>query len=103
MQMRDHRDHNAQRLSAGICSSMTAHAKRRSHERVIPQLIIDALQDYGDTRPAGNGSEEFYFTRKSWKRFASYVGPQAAKLEKYRNTYAIIAPDGFIVTVAWRH
>jgi hypothetical protein len=103
MQMRNHRDHNAQRLSADICSSMTAHAKRRSHERVIPQLIIDALQDYGDTRPAGNGSEEFYFTRKSWKRFGSYVGPQADRLEKYRNTYAIIGSDGFVVTVAWRH
>jgi hypothetical protein len=101
--MRDHRDHLAQLLSAGILSNMTAHAQRRSHERVIPQLIIDALQHYGDTRPAGNGSEEFYFTRKSWKRFASYVGPQADQLAKYRNTYAIIGSDGFCVTVAWRH
>jgi flagellar biosynthesis regulator FlaF len=101
--MRDHRDQNAERLSAGIPTKMTAHAQRRSRERIIPQLIIDALQDYGDTRPAGNGSEEFYFTRKSWKRFASYVGPQADQLEKYRNTYAIIASDGFVVTVAWRH
>lgn len=103
MQMRNHLDHNAQRLSADIPSNMTAHALRRSHERVIPQLIIDALQDYGDTRSAGKGSEEFYFTRKSWKRFASYVGPQAAKLEKYRNTFAIVAADGVVVTVAWRH
>jgi hypothetical protein len=94
---------NPNAIRRTTCSNMTAHAQRRSHERVIPQLIIDALQDYGDTRPAGGGSEEFYFTRKSWKRFASYVGPQAAQLEKYRNTYAIIASDGFVVTVAWRH
>jgi len=95
--------YNRSKILCGAQSNMTSHALRRSRERVIPQLIIDALQDYGDTRPAGNGSEEFYFTRKSWKHFASYVGPQAAKLEKYRNTYAIIAPEGFIVTVAWRH
>lgn len=95
--------HNLSKISCNAQSNMTAHALRRSHERVIPQLIIDALQDYGDTRPTGNGSEEFYFTRKSWKRFASYVGPQAAKLEKYRNTFAIVAADGVVVTVAWRH
>lgn len=82
---------------------MTRHALRRSHERVIQQLIIDALQNYGETRPEGGGCEEFYVTRKSWKRYASYVGTHAAKLEKYRNTFAIVAADGFVVTVAWRH
>lgn len=91
------------KIVCGTQSNMTSHALRRSHERVIPQLIIDALQDYGDARPAGGGCEEFYFTRKSWKRFAAYVGPQAAKLQKYRNTFAIVAAEGFVVTVAWRH
>ena len=95
--------YNLSKISRDSQSNMTGHALRRSHDRVIPQLIIDALQDYGENRPAGGGSEEFYFTRKSWKRFASYVGPHAAKLDKYRNTFAIVAADGFVVTVAWRH
>lgn len=101
--MNSFQNHNPDVTRREAFSNMTAHALRRSHDRVIPQLIIDALQDYGDARPAGNGSEEFYFTRKSWKRFASYVGPLVVKLEKYRNTYAIVAPDGFVVTVAWRY
>lgn len=101
--MNNSQNHNPYVTRFEAFSNMTTHAQRRSHERGIPQLIIDALQDYGDTRSACNGSEEFYFTRKSWKRFASYVGPLVTKLEKYRNTYAIVAPDGFVVTVAWRY
>ncbi len=79
------------------------HAELRSRQRAISSFVIDALQDFGDSRSAGEGCESFYFTNKSWKRFIAYMGPAARGMEKYRHAYVIVAADGTIVTEGWRH
>lgn len=83
--------------------SMTRHAGRRAKERSIPPSIIDALLDFGDRESAGGGVESCYFTKRSWKRFASYLGTEARHFERYRSAYAIVASSGEIVTACWRH
>ena len=82
---------------------LTRHAQRRSKDRSIPQAIIDALIDFGDQQPAGPGSEAYFFTKRSWKRYAAYLGPQARHFENYRSAYVVVGSDGGVITACWRH
>jgi len=82
---------------------LTAHAKRRAKDRSIPPSIIDALLDFGERAAAGGGAESCFFTRRSWRRFAAYLGPEARHFERYRSAYAIVGHDGQVVTICWRH
>lgn len=82
---------------------MSKHAERRAKDRTIPASIVDALLDFGDHRKAGDGAEAYYFTKRSWRRFAAYIGRQAAHFERYRSTYVVLASNGEVITVAWRH
>ena len=80
-------------------SPLTRHAQRRMKDRSIPQSIIDALLDFGERRPAGDGSEAYYFSKRAWRRFATYLGTEARHFEKYRDVYAVVANDDHVVTV----
>ena len=82
---------------------MTRHAVSRAKERSIPPSIIDALLDFGDREAAGGGAEACFFTKRSWRRFESYLGTEARYFERYRSAYAIVASTGEIVTTCWRH
>ena len=82
---------------------MTNHALCRQQQRSIPRAVIDALLDFGERRPAGGGAESVYFTKRSWRKFASYVGTAIKGYERYRSCYVIEAADGAIVTTAFRH
>ena len=82
---------------------MTRHANKRAKERSIPPSIIDALLDFGDREAAGGGAETCFFTKRSWQRYASYIGTEARHFERYRSAYAIIASTGEVVTTCWRH
>lgn len=82
---------------------VSRHAQRRMKERSIPASVIDALIDFGDRAPSGGGAETCYFTKKSWRSFAAYLGTQARHFERYRAVYAIVSGDGQIITACWRH
>jgi len=82
---------------------MTKHALCRQEQRSIPQAVIDALLDFGERRPAGGGAESIYFTKRTWRKFASYVGTAINGYERYRSCYVIAASDGAIITTAFRH
>ena len=84
-------------------TSLSQHAANRCRNRVIPEFVIDALQDHGDSSMVGEGCHSFYFTRRSWNRFMAYMGPAARSMDKFRNAYIIVAADGTVVTAAWRH
>ena len=84
-------------------TSVSIHAAIRIRQRAIPQFVIDALQDFGDMQLVGQGCESFYFTGRSWKRFMAYMGPAARSMDRFRDAYVIVADDGTVVTVAWRH
>jgi hypothetical protein len=89
--------------SAGRATRLSRHADHRSHERSIPASVIDALLDFGDRARSGAGAETCYFTKRSWKRFAAYLGREARHFERYRAAYAIVADDGGVITACWRH
>lgn len=82
---------------------MTAHARRRVQQRVIPPMMIDYLLDFGDRRDAGRGAESCYFTKRSWRLVERHAGPAAKHLEHWRDIFAVIAADGAVITAAWRH
>ena len=82
---------------------LTRHARQRMKDRSIPQSIIDGLVEFGERRPAGDGSEIFYFSKRAWRHFAAYLGTEARHFEKYRSAYAVIAVDDFVITTGWRH
>lgn len=82
---------------------VSMHALRRQQQRSIPSAIVDALLDFGERRPAGCGATQVFFTKRSWKRFASYVGTAIKGYERYRSCYLIEGKDGVVITVAFSH
>lgn len=89
--------------SQAFASVRTRHAMCRQQQRAIPTAVIDALLDFGDRRPAANGAASVFFTKRSWRRFSTYVGTAIAGYERYRNCYLIEGRDGAVVTAAFRH
>lgn len=83
-----------------ICSQ---HGASRRQQRCIPPFVLDALTDYGEERFLGNGCRSFSFSRRSWRHFSGYMGPAIEAFAKYRNVYVVVAEDGSVITVAWRH
>jgi hypothetical protein len=85
------------------CSPLSHHACYRMRNRSIPPLVIDALQDFGDSRMVGEGCASFFFTKRGWKAFIAYMGVAASAFERFRNAYVIVAENGTVVTAGWRH
>lgn len=83
--------------------TLSRHAATRSHQRCIPPFMIDALIGWGDRSHAGSGASSYAFSRRSWRRFATYLGSEARRFERYRNVYVVVARDGRVITVCWRH
>lgn len=84
-------------------AEVSRHAERRMKERSIPPSIVEALMDFGDRAPCGGGAEACFFTKRTWRRYAAYLGCEARHFERYRSTYLVIANDGRIITTCWRH
>lgn len=89
--------------SQTFATARTHHALCRQQQRAIPTAVIDALLDFGERRPAGDGAESVYFTKRSWRRFSSYVGKAITGYERYRHCYLIEGRDGAVITTAFRH
>jgi hypothetical protein len=83
-------------------SKLSKHAAVRTQQRCIPQVIVDALQDWGDCIHAGAGAFSYFFSKRSWGRFCAYLGVEAKRFERYRNAYVVAANDGTVITVCWR-
>ncbi|MEY4967110.1 MAG: hypothetical protein RL274_2693 [Pseudomonadota bacterium] len=84
-------------------TSLTKHCERRMQDRCIPESVVDLLQDFGESVPAGGGTEKFFFTKKSFRKVIRYHGPQAKYFDKYRNAYVIISIDGTVITAGYLH
>lgn len=83
--------------------SLSRHARQRMKDRSIPQSIVEALLDFGERMSGGTGTEICFFTKKSWRRFATYLGLEARHFERYRSVYVVVANDGEVITTCWRH
>ena len=82
---------------------LSLHGASRRQQRCIPPFVLDALTDYGDELFLGDGSRSFSFSKRSWRHFSRYMGPAIHAYDKYRNAYVVVAEDGSVITVAWRH
>lgn len=81
---------------------MTRHASIRQQQRSIPPMIIEFLINYGVCEQAGDGTSKHYFDKQSKRRLKAYVGQLSGLIEEYLNCYAVVCPEGRIVTVAYR-
>ena len=82
--------------------AFTRHARRRQQQRVIPQVIIEAILDYGEAHRTPDGKAwRWRFGKRGWKRFAAFMGPMARHYERYRRAYLVTSPEGALLTVAW--
>jgi len=61
---------------------LSRHARERMKDRSIPASVVDALIDFGDRLRCGGGAETCYFTKRSWRRFAAYLGTEARHFER---------------------
>ena len=67
-------------------------------DRSIPLSVVEALLDFGERMSGGTGTEICFFTKKSWRRFASYLGLEARLLERYRRAYGVVAKVDEVIT-----
>ncbi len=79
---------------------MTHHAQKRSQQRAIAPFVIDLLQDFGKSEPAGCGTTRIYFDKTARRRVQSYLGPLARLIHDQLDVYAIVGPEEQVITVA---
>ena len=86
-----------------IGQKYTTHAIKRSQQRSIPPFAVELLERFGTYERCGGG-ERVFFDKAARKRLSKHFGRSnmRAACGKLLNTYAIIADDGHIVTVAYR-
>jgi len=80
----------------------TKHAASRMQQRGLARLQLDLLLDFGTREPAGGGSVKVFMDRAARKRLRAYAGPLSAKCLEHIDVYAIVNPEGHVVTAAHR-
>jgi hypothetical protein len=81
---------------------MTRHAAIRQQQRGIPPMIIELLIEYGACEKAGDGTYKHFFDRRSKRRLEAHLGQLFRLIGEYLNCYAVVCPEGRVVTVAHR-
>lgn len=82
--------------------NMTRHATARSHQRAIPELMIDLLVQFGKRESTGTGFAKIFFDQKARKQVAAYAGPLASLLDEHLDSYAVVDRNMQIITVGHR-
>jgi hypothetical protein len=82
---------------------LTTHAKIRLQQRGIPPAAVENLLDYGRRCHDHHGATIVYFDHQARNTLRRRSGAMAFReIERYLDTYAVVAPDGDIVTVGHR-
>jgi hypothetical protein len=82
---------------------MTEHAQVRLQQRGIRMQTLESLLDHGAVAYDHRGATIVYFDKKAKARLQKTGGRQAYRaMEKQLNAYAVVAPDGVVVTVGRR-
>ena len=84
-------------------TSFTLHGAVQSQRRSIPRAVVEGLQDFGEAEHDGRGAERYFFTKRSWRKFCSFLGTEAKHYERYRSAYVVISDEGSVITTGWRH
>ncbi|MEY6431237.1 hypothetical protein ABC977_02315 [Thioalkalicoccus limnaeus] len=84
-------------------AAMSKHASARAQQRAIPPLIVDWLFAYGASRADHSGAEILYFDHAARRRIGRTVGQQIVdRLGALLDTYAVVSPEGTVITVGHR-
>ena len=82
---------------------LTNHAKIRLQQRGIPPAAVEKLLDYGQCCHDHHGATILYFDHQARNTLRRRSDVTAFReIERYLDTYAVVAPDGDIVTVGHR-
>ena len=81
---------------------LTRHARTRMQQRGINAAALGALLDYGRVAPAGGGRDIIYFDKRARQRLAREHAVATAEAERVCRSYAIVEPDGTVITVGHR-
>ena len=82
---------------------LSRHALTRMQQRSIPLFAVELLLQLADPVEVPGDCVKHSFTADSWADALDELGPNAGKLDRYRHAYAIVSPDGIVVTVGWLH
>lgn len=82
---------------------LAQHAAQRAKERGIPPILVDLLMSYGATEKAGEGAITYYFDKSSKRRFRTYAGPLANKLEEHLDCDLVASAEGRVITIGHRY
>ena len=82
---------------------LTEHARSRSQQRAIPDLVLDGLLNYGRAVHDHRGSLVVFFDHRAKDRLRREWGEREFRhYESKLDAYAVLAPDGSVVTVGHR-
>ena len=80
---------------------LTKHASQRLQQRGIPGAVLQLLLDFAEPQSAGNGCLKYRFDNETWTE-AMQLTDAAAKLDRYRNIFAVVdADDDAVITAGW--
>lgn len=80
--------------------NLTHHAHKRAQQRSIPPIMLNLLLNFGKSEPAGGGASKMYFDKAARRRVKAYTGQLARQMEEFMNVYAVVGPEGQIITAA---
>lgn len=82
---------------------LTTHARVRMQQRGIPAAALEALLEYGRERHDHRGCRIVSFDKRSRRRAARLLGPQAFRgIERFLGAYAVVGGDDAVITVGHR-
>lgn len=86
-----------------MTASLTSHARARLQQRGISSQVLDCLLLFGRKIHDHQGGQIIYFDRQARERLRRQSGPAHFKvLESKLDAYAVIGPDGAVLTVGHR-
>ncbi len=85
-------------------TKLSTHATHRLCDRSIPQMIIEALLDFGERLPSYDATL-IRWSKKAWREYTREVGRAAAShLVKFRGAAIVVSRDETtVITVMWLH
>lgn len=82
--------------------NLSHHAGVRARQRGIPPLVVDVMQFFGSSIRR-RGADVYFLDKRGRRRAESYLGRAARQLSHFLDAYVVVADDGRVVTVGYRH
>jgi hypothetical protein len=82
---------------------LSAHSRSRLQQRAIPRLAVDLLLDHG-CRVRSRGADLVFFDKPALKRLRRALGGNRGlqMVDRWLNSYAVVADDGLLITLGHR-